>query len=158
MRYLLFLLLIPTIALTQKVNEFWVTPVANIEFSDTIIVYSYSLDQCSYVDKIHPVYYDPAILEMKGVFNTGCLEDGFNDLHSQVYGYLNEWNYGKACTKDKYNFLKATSLLIIWNTNKKDFLPDNTLEILGYLENDMSIEISRDTELVLDLYYFYNKK
>lgn len=94
---------------------------------------------------------------MKGVYGTGCIDD-YKDMLSQVYSYLEEWNYGKACNKDKLNFIKAASLLIIWNVDRKDYLPGSTLEILGFLENDLSIEISKHTKLVLNLYNDYNEK
>ena len=157
MKYLIFLLIIPSIAFTQKVNENWITPIANIEFSNTKIIYSYSLDECISFVNIHPVHYNPAIMEMRGVIGTGCIND-CKDMFSQIHSYLEEWNYTLACNKDKYNFLKATSLLLIWDLEREYPIPGNTLEILGYLENDMSVEIAKDTKLVLKLYNYYHGK
>ena len=157
MRNLLFLLLIPSVAFTQKVNEFWVTPIANIEFGETKIIYSYTLDECCLFERLHPVCYNSSVMEMKGVFGTGCIDD-YKDMLNQLYSYLDEWYYGKSCNKDKYNYLKAASLLIIWNVGEKAFLPEGTIEILGYLEKDMSIEISHATKQVLNLYNDYNEK
>lgn len=157
MKYLVFLLLLPSVAFAQKVNDNWITPIANIEFVDGKIVYSYSLDECSPFEHLKPVHFSGEIMEMKGVFGTGCIDD-YKDMLNQLHTYLEEWNYTVACNKDKYNYLKATSLLIIWDIHWMDLIPDNSMEILGYLENDMSIEISNNTKLVLKLYYDYNNE
>lgn len=157
MRYLLILLMLPFFSFTQKVNEFWITPVANIEFAESKIIYSYSLDECRPFDNFRPVHYNGDRLEMKGVFGTGCIDD-YKDMFNQLHLYLEEWQYGKACNKDKYTYLKATSLLIIWNIHWMKLIPENSLEILSYLKNDMSIEISDATKLVLELYDDYNNE
>jgi hypothetical protein len=44
MKYLIFILLVPFAVLSQKPNEFWITPVANIEFSEERIKYHYNIN------------------------------------------------------------------------------------------------------------------
>lgn len=157
MKFLIFLLIIPSIAFTQKVNDNWITTIANIEFGENIIIYSYSADECVTFARIKPVHYSSTVLDVNGVLGAGCLSD-YKDMYSQIYSYVDEWHYSIACNKDKYTFLKSAGLLIMWNIGNKDFLPANTLEILKYLENDMSVEISKNTKLLLNLYNFYNEK
>lgn len=154
MKYLIVLFFIPISLFSQKVNEFWVTPIANIEFSESKIIYYYSLDECRSFENLKPIHYNRDIMEMKGVFGTGCIDD-YKDMFNQLHLYLEEWQYGIACNKDKYTYLKATSLLIIWNIHWMKLIPDNSPEILGYLENDMSIEISRAAKMVLKLDHEY---
>ena len=156
-KIILISVFLPILAITQKVNEFWITPIANIEFGETKIIYSYSLDECIAFERLKPVSYNSTVMKMKGVVGAGCIDD-YKDMLNQLYSYLDEWYYGKACNKDKYNYLKAASLLIIWNNGEKDFLPDDTIEILGYLEKDMSIEISKATKQVLNLYNDFNER
>ena len=157
MRFLIIFFLFPLLSVTQTDNSNWIAPIANIEFSESKIIYSYSLDDCCSFERLRPVYYNETILEMKGIMGIGCIDD-YKDMLNQFHDYLDDWYIGRANNKDKFNYLKATSLLIIWNTQWMDLIPDNSLEILGYLQNDMSMEVANAAKLVLALYYDYNMK
>ena len=157
MKSLIFFFLIPVALFSQKPNEFWITPVANIEFGEERIIYSYSLDECNPFINLHPVHYSEDIMEINGVFGTGCIDD-YQDMLNQLSTYIEKWNYNAASNKDKYNYLKAICLLTIWNYPGKNTLSANTLEILGYLESDLSVEILKATEKTVKLYNFYHKE
>lgn len=157
MKYLIVLMFIPLSLFSQKINEFWITPVAEIEFGEDKIIYSYSIDECISFEHLHLVHFNGNIMEIRGVIGTGCIDD-YKDMLNQLYTYLDEWHYGIACNKDKYNYLKATCLLAIWNYPGRNILPENNLEMLGYLKNDLSIEIAKAAKQVLKLYNFYNEK
>ncbi|MCB2220331.1 MAG: hypothetical protein KQI35_08055 [Bacteroidetes bacterium] len=156
MKSLLIILFIPMLAFSQQPNEFWITPVANIEFGEERIIYSYSLDECNPFINLHPVHYSEKVMEINGVFGTGCIDD-YQDMLNQLSAYIEEWNYNAASNKDKYNYLKAVCLLTIWDYPGKNILSANTLEILGYLEDDLSVEIAKATQQTVKLYHFYHK-
>lgn len=150
-------LLIPLFSFSQKAADHWLTPIANIEFNDARIIYSYSKDKCVNFTNIHPVYFNPHILKLKGVYDAGCTRD-YLEMIKQMHDYLNDWNYDKANNRDKELFLRTASLMIIWNGNNESVLPENTLEILGCLNDDKSTEIGRKSRLVISLYEDYYKK
>ncbi len=154
---LCLLLFLSFIGLQAQNTDDWITPIADIEFGENKMIYSYSADECVTFERIKPVHYSSTVLDVNGVLGAGCISD-YKDMYSQIYSYVDEWHYSIACNMDKYNFLKSAGLLTMWNIGNRDFLPANTLEILGYLENDMSIEISENTKLVLNLYNYYNEK
>ena len=159
MRLILFFLIIPGLLNAQSVNDNWTTPLADIKFSDTKIIYTFSNEDVACFGHIKPDHYNSKLLELKMEVGEGYLAgDEYKNLVTQLYDYLDEWHIGHASNRDKQNFLEVSAILIIWNIRRDKFLPDNTLEILGYLENDMFLEISKNAKLVLELYDYYDTK
>lgn len=153
---LVMIFLLPVFALGQRGNKDWITPVANIEFGEGKIIYSYSLDRCITFEQLKPVHFSEEIMEIKGVMGTGCIDD-YQDMLNQLNTYIEEWNYNGASNKDKYNYLKAICLLTIWDYPGKNIFSANTHEILGYLEQDLSIEIVSAAQQTIKLNHFYQK-
>ena len=154
MKYLFLLLLLPQLGFTQKVNEFWVTPIAEITFEESRIVYSYSADECNYDTQLKPVHYSEQLLSLRSVTGIGCM-DNFREMHEKVYSYVGNWGYGSASNMDKEHFLKCVALLIIWQYRGKSVLPENTAKTVESMQWDMSLQISRAAKQVLTLYEFY---
>jgi len=155
-KLVLYLLMLPAISYSQKENESWITPIANIEFAESKIIYSYSLEECNSFYNLKPVSYNASVLRLKGVIGTGCVDD-YSEMLNQIHDYLAAWNIDIANQNDKYIYLRATSLLMIWNIHWLDLIPENSIEMVGYLENDKSPEIAKAAKLVAALYYDNNK-
>jgi len=158
MRYLFFLLWLPLSLCAQNPNQHWITSIADVEFSSSKVIYRCSNEQKGYNDRIIPVEYDTELLEIELVINVGYLDaDNFRNLVTQLNDYLAEWHIAGTNNREKHTFLKVCSILILWNIDKENFLPENTLENLKLLEADLFREVSNNAKLVAKLYQHYNE-
>lgn len=157
MRCLILLFFLPVLAFAQMGNEDWTTPIADVKFEDGKIVYTYTTnDQPGYV-RIHPVYFNKDLLVMKGVHILGGLDnDDMRKLYSQTDNYLETWQPALANNRDKYIFLEHCVLKILWEPQNK--LSAHVLEVLDWLKENLSIDISESAGLVQKLYEDYNQK
>ena len=158
MRNIILFLLFPLFVSSQDINENWTTSIADIEFSEKKIIYTYSYEAGSYNDNIKPIHYNSQLLDLKVEMEVGYLfNEDYKNLVSQLYDYLDGWYIGQANKRDKHNFLEVCAILIIWNIGNDGFLPENTIKNLSFLENDLLLEVSGNAKLVLELYDFYNE-
>jgi len=158
MRNIILFFLFPLFVCSQDINENWTNSIADIEFSEKKIIYTYSYEAGSYNDNIQPIHYNSQLLDLKVEMEVGYLfNEDYKNLVSQLYDYLDGWYIGQANKRDKHNFLEVCAILIIWNIGNDGFLPENTIENLSFLENDLLLEVSVNAKLVLELYDFYNE-
>ena len=156
MRLIIFLCLIPGFLTAQKVNDNWTTPVADIEFGDTKITYSFFSEAGVSTERIMPYKYNISLLDIHEVNNIyGVYIDDYKKLTGQLINYVSDRQIGKAGNRYKHTFLETCALLIIWNIDKNEFDKTGILETLNLLKNDLSIEISVNANMVLNLYDFY---
>ena len=156
MRHIFLLLIVPGFLVAQQPNENWTTPVADIDFGDKRIIYSFFSPVVISLERIKPDNYNIKLLDVREVENFyGVYIDDYNELISQLIEYASDWQIGKANTRDKHIFLETCAVLIIWNIDKNEFIKINTLKTLNILKDDLSIEISKNTKMVLNLYNFY---
>ena len=141
------LLLLPFFASAQQGNEDWTTPIANVKFEDGKIIYTYSSnDQPNYI-RIRPVYFNNNLLKIKAVYIMGGLDgDDMRKLFSQTDNYLETWQPALANNRDKYIFMEHCVTKILWEPQNK--LSAHVLEVLEWLKEDLSIDISESAGLV----------
>jgi hypothetical protein len=155
MRILAIIILLPILALGQRSNEDWTTPIADVKFSEGKIIYSYSADDQPGFFRIQPVSFDKNLLVMKQVRGIGWLDgDDMHMLFKQTDEYLENWQPGIAHNRDKYILLEHCVIKILWEPQEK--LSAHTLEMIDLLKSDLSIDIAISTGLVMKLYDYYN--
>ena len=86
----------------------------------------------------------------------GLDSDDMRKLFSQTDNYLETWQPALANNRDKYIFLEHCVLKILWEPQNK--LSAHVLEVLDWLKENLSIDISESAGLVQKLYEDYNKK
>ncbi len=154
MRCLVILILFPILALAQRDNEDWTTPIADVKFSDGKIIYSYSAHDNSGFDNLHPVSYDKNLLVLEPVMINGWLDgNNLRLLFKQTDEYLENWQPGLANNRDKYILLEHCVIKILWESQEK--LSAHALEMVELLKSDLSIDIAESAGLVMKLYDYY---
>ncbi len=154
MRCLAILILFPILALAQRGNEDWTTPIADVKFSDGKIIYSFSSDDQPGFFRIQPVSFDKNLLVMKQVRGIGWLDgDDMRKLFEQTDEYLENWQPGIANNRDKYILLEHCVIKILWERQEK--LSAHALEMVELLKSDLSIDIAESAGLVMKLYDYY---
>lgn len=157
MRVLVILLMLPILALAQRGNEDWTTPIADVKFSEGKIIYSYSGDDQPGFVKIRPVSFDKNLLKMKQVPGIGWLDgEDMRKLFAQTDEYLETWQPAIANNRDKYIFLEHCVIKILWEPQKK--LSGHVTEVLEWLQDDLAIDISNSAGLVQKFYDYYTKE
>lgn len=157
MRYVFLLLIVPCFLAAQQPNENWSTPVADVEFGEKRIYYSYSYPTGASYVKVKPEFYDKEILYVRSYYSYfGPPDEDFKSLISQLNDYITEWEIGRANNRDKHIFLESCAIMVIWNIWETEILKPNILKKLTILKNDLSVEISRNANMVLELYNYYN--
>jgi hypothetical protein len=156
MRFLMILFLLPILALGQRGNEDWTTPIADVKFSEGKIIYSYSLDDNSGFTRLQPVSFDKNLLVLKPVMINGWLDgDNLWLLFKQTDEYLENWQPGITSNRDKYILLEHCVIKILWEPQEK--LSAHTIEMIDLLKSDLSIDIAKSAGLVMKLYDYYTK-
>lgn len=152
MKQLIVLLLLPFAVFSQQ-NKFWITTIADIEFNNNKIVYNFSNDMPAYFSGIKPISYPADLLEMCPISGIGYLDNNdFQKLKRQINDYIENWSVQYANNRDELIFLKSCCLKIIWSSETKHSLPENAIDVLQVLKNDLDIEISENSKLVIRLY------
>jgi hypothetical protein len=148
--------MIPVFAVAQRGNEDWTTPIADVKFSEGKIVYSYSADDQPGFFRIQPVSFDKNLLVMKRVMGIGWLDgEDMRKLFKQTDEYLENWQPGLANNRDKYIFLEHSAIKILWEPHNP--LSAHILEVLEWLKDDLSVEISESAILIMKLFDYYNQ-
>jgi len=151
-KYLILFLFLPFAVFSQQ-NKFWITTIADIEFSNNKIVYRFSKDMPVNFSRIIPLFYPADLLKICPITGIGYLENNdFQKLKNQIDDYIENWSVQYANNREELMFLKFCCLKIIWNTGTKQSLPENAINVLQILKNDLDIEISKNTKLVIRLY------
>jgi len=153
MKYTIILLLLPLSLFSQKQNDFWLTSIADIEFINGKVNYCFSDGMPVFFGRITPISYPEDVLNLKPARGVGCLDqDAFNKLKKMIDEYLNDWSVQYADNRDEYRFLKLCCLRIIWSNNTQHVLPENAINALQVLNDDLNIETSKNAKLVIKLY------
>lgn len=144
-----FLLLFFPIAIMAQDNSDWITPVANIEFKDNLVVYTCQVSEPGF--RLEPLFItDKFIIIFSPQTGYPVADNLFiirEWLTDQVSSFPAEGSPGM-----KELYLKACALYIIWNIGGEK-LPDEALEQrLALLEQDMNTTISHQATLVKQLY------
>lgn len=141
---------------SQKAKQYWTTPIENVEFTDSLIVVTYSSEVSQHTYNIMPVHYDITLINFRSETGTGFYEyNEYRSYKKQLNDYVTDWEIGQAGDRDKQMFLETSVLLILQNAGRNIPLPENTLEILEYLEQDVVRKVARNARLVKALYDSY---
>jgi hypothetical protein len=154
MRCIVILFLLPIFALSQRGNEDWTTPIADVKFEDGKIVYTYSMNDADMYPRLTPVSFDKNLLKLKPVMIPGQIDgDDLRKLFAQTDNYLENWQPGVANNRDKYILLEHCVIKILWEPQEK--LSAHALEMVELLKSDLSIDIAENAGLVMKLYDYY---
>lgn len=157
MRYLILFFLLPLVAFAQLENDNWSSPVADVKFSNGKIIYTISGNNTTDFDRTTPVSYNKNLLELRMAHLPGSLDgDSMKLLLEQLNHYLEHWYPGTANNRDKHIFLEQCVIRIIIESHLK--LAETTMEALLWLKDDLSVEVSENARLVLQLYNYYNER
>jgi hypothetical protein len=155
MKHLFILILIPAVGLAQLGNEDWTTPIADVKFEDGNILYSWSMNDNEMFPRIIPVSFDKSLLKMKPVMIPGRIDgDDLRKLFAQTNDYLDNWQPCLANNRDKYIFLEHCVIKIICEPQNR--LSEHVIEVLDWLKNDLSIDISESAGLVMKINDYYH--
>lgn len=156
MRKIIFLLLFPMVINAQSNYDNWITPIADIEFSKEKVVYYYVAEVQPFFDRIVPLYYSCDLLLMYPVFVKVKMEQKtIDELKASVHNYLSNWSVQYSNSRDENRFLKYCCLQIIWD---RSTLPENAIQALNILKNDLSILTSEKATLAAELYDSFNRQ
>jgi hypothetical protein len=156
MRYLILFFLLPLVAFAQMENDNWSSPVADVKFSNGKIIYTFSENESPGFYRIRPTSYNKNLLELRPVYLPGSLDgESMLLLLDQLNDYLEHWYPGTANNRDKHIFLEQCVIRIIIESHLK--LSETTMEALLWLKDDLSVEVSENARLVLQLYDYFNK-
>ena len=157
MRILVILYLLPVLALAQRGNEDWTTPIADVKFRDDKIVYSYSMNDADMYPRLTPVSFDKNLLTLEPVMIPGQIDgDDLKKLFAQTDNYLEGWQPGIANNRDKYILLEHCVIKILWEPQEK--LTAHALEMVELLKRDLSIDIAESAGQVMKLYDYYTTR
>jgi hypothetical protein len=138
----------------QRGNEDWTTPIADVKFEDGKIVYTVSMNDLEYFPHLLPVSFDKDLLVIRHKMIPGSLDAGdFKKLFQQTDDYLEMWQPALANNRDKYIFLEHCVIKIL--CDRQNRLSAHILEVLHWLETDLSVDIAESAGLVKKLYNYY---
>jgi len=150
MRKIIILLLFPLAINAQSNYDNWITPIADIEFSNGKVIYYYVAEVQPVFDRIVPLSYSNTLLLMYPVFVKVKMEQKMIDeLKASVHNYLSNWSVQYSDNRDENRFIAYCCIQIIWD---RSALPENAIQALNILKNDLSILTSENATLALKLY------
>jgi len=154
-KLLVILLLIPIVVFSQN-NERKkpLTPYANIEFTDGLVVYSVGWSMALLYPRLKPLVINTKLMRLKSDYNnTDVSGEYIKKSQKAIRAYVNSEPVGQLTKKDKIDYLKLCALLIIWDNN----LSEHAVKELGVLTTSDNKEIKENAELVGKLLEFYRE-
>lgn len=70
---------------------------------------------------------------------------------------MKNWSVHYANNREEFIFLKSCCLKIIWSIGAQKSLPENAINALQVLKDDLNIETSQNAKLVIKLYHEMKK-
>jgi hypothetical protein len=154
----IFTAILPLIGFSQKANQHWTTPIENVQFTDSVIIYTYTKQMPYILFTFQPIQVDNSVIRIIEANTAEYIYPG--DLKSyfdQLTSYLAEGDIRYASNNDKYKILEVSVLVILHQRRGHTKLPDNFENEIELLQNDLVTEIARNANLVYALFEFYNK-
>lgn len=146
------ILLLPVFVVSQNNNREWLTPYANVEFSDSLIVYSVSLNAVTGTNRLLPKYFDKHLLKVILTPTAGNVSS--NDVfrsREAIMDYLNTEPVTFRSNVEQEEYLRLASMVLIWDLE----LDNHALTELESLKQSKSTNIKKNTELILQLQEVY---
>ena len=140
---------------SQTLNPFWTTRIENVQFADSIIIYTSQKQMPGIMDAFTPLHIDKNIIRLLEAEGSGVYPDNWQSYFAQLSSYLAEGDIRYANNRDKHLFLEVSVLVILHQWRGLTHLPGDFVTSLDYLKSDLVIEISRNAKLVHALYDFY---
>jgi hypothetical protein len=154
--FMVLLLIHPIVMFSQKANQYWTTPIADVEFSDSIIVFTFSAEALDQNYNLEPLIYDTRLIVFKRKPGMGSASySSLKTLKASLTEFISNWDIIHANNSDKHEFLEVCTVLTILNCTQKEILPENTIQVLGCLQKDLRPEIATNAEMVFALYKSY---
>jgi len=154
-KLLVILLLIPIVVFSQN-NEKKkpLTPYANIEFTDGLVVYSVGWNMTFLFPRLRPKMINTNLIRLKSDYtNTNVSGEYIKKSQKAIKEYVNSEPVENLSKKDKIDYLKLCALLVIWDND----LSEHAVKELGVLTTSDNKEIKENAELVGKLLEFYRE-
>jgi len=152
---LLTILLLPIIAVAQSETNKWLTPYANVEFSDSMITYSVSLNAVTGTIRLLPKYYDKRMLQV--IMTPAAGNVSSNDVFrswAAIKDYLDTKPVTLRSNVEQEEYLKLSVMVILWEEKLSTF----SIEEIKKMKTGNDTKISKYAGQTMQLLETYSDK
>ncbi len=156
MKKLIFLFfLIPVIIIAQATNRKKpLTPYADIEFTDGLVVYSVGWNMTLLYPRLKPLVINTKLMRLKTDYSIDNVSgEHIKNSQKAIREYVNTEPVGQLAANEKNDYLKLCALLVIWDND----LSKHAVKELGVLTASGNEEIKVNAEMVGKLLEFYRE-